>query len=477
MLPNCVMAEIQKYSDIFDERFDVLVNLMKDLVDGTKKKEITDWWLSHIEESANDFLSDRGYVMDALPYNYLDVPPRDFDAVRGNLKILRDLMTVGGETLDDFLETTTDQVNVVLQRHVQDVKFILNLNWEQMNLGDFSVTQQQRVSLQEDLEYMRQMKQMDDDIRDRRRRGDVDRKKAELSGVVPIAGLIMARFHILECELQSVLLRFKQLVRTATLPGDTSAFSTDSNLAVDDRVSHLAYSAKIFLDGLTEEEKDEISEDSATSSRVVEFALETSEGSMEPLTPKEESRNQSEAETSDDIYASLQSRPVKARRRKHESNYEGSLRFRQYVLETLPQQTHHECIEFILDKKHPSLWTKVPSTNLFRSDSCSSSKLSIAQFRDSTKINSAKDCESLFSDEMQSLVPASSSSSSASPSSLSSSSSSMDPPVCPSLSLSQLESLGEDTFTSPPLLPTVPVVETSSLPSPPLKPQRKKGSD
>jgi hypothetical protein len=37
------------------------------VIDGTRKNELTDWWLSHIERKTDLFLLSRGFVKDAIP--------------------------------------------------------------------------------------------------------------------------------------------------------------------------------------------------------------------------------------------------------------------------------------------------------------------------------------------------------------------------------------------------------------------------
>jgi len=49
------------------------------------------------------------------------------------------------------------------------------------------------------------MKEMDGKIREKWRKGLPELEKVEMSDVVPVAGLIQARFSILYCELQTVL--------------------------------------------------------------------------------------------------------------------------------------------------------------------------------------------------------------------------------------------------------------------------------
>jgi hypothetical protein len=210
-LPTVIMDELQRCSDRFEEQLDHVLTKLRDIVDGTSKKEATDWWLSKIETETNQFLCDRGYALNALPVEYLDVPPRDFDVVKENLKILKDILSGNDSGLDEFLNKIVTDVYVILDRHMEQVKFVLDTDFEDMKLPNFQVTKDQQDSLRNDLEYLIEMKRMDEEIMEDRKRGEKKSRKLEMTHVVPVGGLVMARFHIFECEIQSSLACFRHL--------------------------------------------------------------------------------------------------------------------------------------------------------------------------------------------------------------------------------------------------------------------------
>ena len=79
-----------------------------------------------------------------------------------------------------------------------------------------TLSDEQRKALEADIEYIRTMQKMDGEIIEKRNKmrngeigvGDEEKGKAEMTSVVPVGGLIMARFHILECEHSTALLHW-----------------------------------------------------------------------------------------------------------------------------------------------------------------------------------------------------------------------------------------------------------------------------
>lgn len=212
-----------------DERIAFLTEKVEDIIDGAEKKKISGWWLNHIDSQVNSFLQSLGFDFNAIPDNYLDVPPSDFEAIQSNLQIITTLMKpdavdeVGKEItqlseLDEFLDAVTSDVYVKLDGFVKDLIFILNCKWKEV-IPDIIISDFQRDHMQKDLLYLQKMKEMDEEIKEMRRSRKVEGKQRIMSDVVPIGGLIMARFHILECELRTVQMRWKHLSKTTSSQG------------------------------------------------------------------------------------------------------------------------------------------------------------------------------------------------------------------------------------------------------------------
>lgn len=48
------------------------------------RDEMSSWWLALLETRTLENLCKIGYTRDALPYNYLDVPPKSLQVVKNN---------------------------------------------------------------------------------------------------------------------------------------------------------------------------------------------------------------------------------------------------------------------------------------------------------------------------------------------------------------------------------------------------------
>ena len=64
------------------------------LLDGTHKKQITEWWLRLIHKRQDQFLAALGYDFTAIPRNYIESPPTSIEAVQNNLRIIREILNV-----------------------------------------------------------------------------------------------------------------------------------------------------------------------------------------------------------------------------------------------------------------------------------------------------------------------------------------------------------------------------------------------
>ena len=63
----------------------------------------------------------------------------------------------------------------------------------------------EREFFEQDLNYLHEMKKMDNSIRERWAAGEKEAERLQMTSVVPMAGLVQARFSILECELRTAL--------------------------------------------------------------------------------------------------------------------------------------------------------------------------------------------------------------------------------------------------------------------------------
>ena len=163
-----------------------------------------EWWLSHIHISVKKFLENEGFISNALPSNYTDKPPEDLEMVYHNHKILRDILDGKcKEKCDVFTQRTVDEVYKVLDPFFLEMEYVLSAEWCEY-FPDIAMSDVGKKNLESDFQYLIEMKQMDEKIREERRQGiRQEKERVEMTSTVPIAGLVYAQFHVIECELST----------------------------------------------------------------------------------------------------------------------------------------------------------------------------------------------------------------------------------------------------------------------------------
>ena len=161
------------------------------------KGEVSSWWLDHIESRVNQHLEEKGFRRDAIADNYTSQPPNDMGAVRKNAEIVQDCIDIDNVETTVLVERITTEVYEVIDDFMENINVALCI-------GVYSSDELQVKSLREDLGYLTRMKDMDEKIRVDRERGHLAPAALEMTDTVPIAGLVMARFHMMDCELRTV---------------------------------------------------------------------------------------------------------------------------------------------------------------------------------------------------------------------------------------------------------------------------------
>jgi hypothetical protein len=169
--------------------------------------------LRYIEESSENFLVQRGFVLGVLPDNYTDyVSDLDVSKISSNLMVIEDVLSSECDEARLFILQTTREIYSSLNILIADYAAIVN--WREDFLGqsdesvsfwwiDMSATEWAR--LKSDFAYLLEMKEMDEEIMSNIKNGVREERKIEMTAVVPVSGLIMARFHIIGCELRTAL--------------------------------------------------------------------------------------------------------------------------------------------------------------------------------------------------------------------------------------------------------------------------------
>jgi hypothetical protein len=204
-LPDQFFKEIKAFFTTIDMRLGQLKEKMEMIIDGTRKREVCDWWLNYIEINTDDFLKRKGFVFSSLPNNYLSEAPQDVELVKRNLGLIQQLMRVDCRDTLELLMHLTTQVYTVLDELISDTALTLEYKtkYEGESEGMF---QGEMDSLKKDMQYLLKMKAMDEEIQRRKTDGVLGHSsKLEMTDVVPVGGLVMAHLHIIECELQTAL--------------------------------------------------------------------------------------------------------------------------------------------------------------------------------------------------------------------------------------------------------------------------------
>ena len=150
------------------------------------------------------YLQKCGYSPDAMAYDYMRDPPRDLAKVKENHNIIQNQFKSDNMLLDPFVEKITNEVYKKLDVLIGELEFMSSLRWKELPLK-WGMIENEIECMEEDLRYLKKVRDMDEEIKKKRREGSVQGKHSEMTNVVPVAGLIMARFHILETEAHTAL--------------------------------------------------------------------------------------------------------------------------------------------------------------------------------------------------------------------------------------------------------------------------------
>eukprot|EP00009_Paramoeba_aestuarina_P013318 CAMPEP_0201539446 /NCGR_PEP_ID=MMETSP0161_2-20130828/70411_1 /ASSEMBLY_ACC=CAM_ASM_000251 /TAXON_ID=180227 /ORGANISM="Neoparamoeba aestuarina, Strain SoJaBio B1-5/56/2" /LENGTH=690 /DNA_ID=CAMNT_0047946843 /DNA_START=103 /DNA_END=2175 /DNA_ORIENTATION=+ len=142
------------------------------------------------------------FDLDAVPDDYTTQQPPSMDKVKENLALLHEVKTEKIIELADFVDRVTEEVYVVLNALKEEMRYVLAGEWKSYPFlaSSCPIFEEKRDSLQKDLEYLEEMSKMDEEIKQMRTEGKMDPKPIEMTSVVPVSGLVLARFHVHSTE-------------------------------------------------------------------------------------------------------------------------------------------------------------------------------------------------------------------------------------------------------------------------------------
>ena len=150
-------------------------------------------------------------------------------SVHANQALLGDIIGEEGEKegkygVEKLVEEVVGEVYEKVDTLKEEMEFMLEKKWVGLPLeigweegggeGDVELEEGGEI-MKRDHEYLVKMKEMDEKISKAKREGKMEKKELELSDVVPVAGLVMARFHVKNCELNTAIGHWQKMEEMA----------------------------------------------------------------------------------------------------------------------------------------------------------------------------------------------------------------------------------------------------------------------
>eukprot|EP01102_Stenamoeba_stenopodia_P008779 TRINITY_DN2560_c0_g1_i1.p1 TRINITY_DN2560_c0_g1~~TRINITY_DN2560_c0_g1_i1.p1 ORF type:complete len:471 (-),score=113.47 TRINITY_DN2560_c0_g1_i1:75-1487(-) len=210
---------IEAFGQMCSGAIDQLNLSKKEVIDGSIKESLTDWWLSLINDNVDNFLTELGYDHNAVPFDYIEVPPLSLEVVRNNLKLVQKSLVElkskdGTGPAHKLINELKNVILPKIEHFIKKVKVVLcdyfNISFEDFDLEVVKKLYKEKLPLLEpklassiqsmvqDLEYLNEMIYLEHNPK------KLEKGKLEL-GVVPITGLIIGKMYRLENELLTVL--------------------------------------------------------------------------------------------------------------------------------------------------------------------------------------------------------------------------------------------------------------------------------
>ena len=200
------------------------------VVSGKFKQTLSNTWLYDIEDKVDEFLCHIGFDPKVLKMDYMNRMPSNLDSVLTNCKILKELLDPKSSLRHTFVPVVVritteiyEKVNELMEELVEVISLEISqdcssLTCEQLlqivkerraNYVKGVLGQPDQKMLEQlvlDLQYLRTMREMDDQNLARLQSVDAPMAKGlELSHVVPVSGLILARVHAFEADHKNVI--------------------------------------------------------------------------------------------------------------------------------------------------------------------------------------------------------------------------------------------------------------------------------
>jgi hypothetical protein len=146
-------ARLQSYLTASQTAIDALQKHSENILDGTEKHRLSEWYLEHIKECVDEFLTRSGFELDVIPENYIDQAPKDLQLVGKNWEMVRELLDIissydskhqNKHEVIDVMTTLMDDIYTKLDEFVRDSLYVIS---EKMGITRslFDVTENQDI--------------------------------------------------------------------------------------------------------------------------------------------------------------------------------------------------------------------------------------------------------------------------------------------------------------------------------------------
>ncbi|EFA76410.1 hypothetical protein PPL_10175 [Heterostelium album PN500] len=198
-----------------------LISAKLEILDGTRKLRVVNWWLTLIKEQVEDYLKARGFTPDAVPADYTVTPPASLKVVADNLVVLHNALPSGcsiDPQLIDLVRRLKDAIYPVIEDFNSCIRYILcewlDIDFKEdgeyidfgaalaKNLATLSSDNIAKIKrMIKDSEYLTEMVRLENSIVD----SSYDDARRYESDIIPISGLIFGRLYRIENELRTVI--------------------------------------------------------------------------------------------------------------------------------------------------------------------------------------------------------------------------------------------------------------------------------
>jgi len=213
-------VRINRYVGFCDAALGHLELQKRDLMNGSQKQQMTEWWLGLIEGRVDEFLNNiDGWNPKAVPEDYIEKAPDSIADVRSNLNVIREVLDPKADKhgTHKLLESLKGEIYPRIDEFVTNARITLSEHFS-IDEKDFELKkvqalfEKERKDLDEkieewiddmikDMEYLQQIQEAEK----RTEEGQTNTGGGLELGPVPISGLIIGCFYRQENELTTVI--------------------------------------------------------------------------------------------------------------------------------------------------------------------------------------------------------------------------------------------------------------------------------